>query len=259
VATVTQLVNQMGKQYGENVVSLGVIPPLISGRIPTGFFGFDLQIGGGFPRGYGSIVYGMESSMKTTLVLKAIAQHQKIWPNQKCVFIDIEGHFDESWAILMGVDTTKLVYVLAEYAEQAVDISEAFLYADDIGLVVVDSLAAFCSANELKNSADVAVVGGAGLTIGKFYRKAGLALSHARRTGREPTIICVNQTRFKIGGHGDPETMSGGVAFRFFAKLIIRTKGKDIKDSSADSDKPAWKECDAIIKKYKVPITKRWL
>lgn len=256
MASSKELIAAMVKEYG-GVVYSGV-PAFHYERIPTGFFDLDIGIGGGFPRGKASVVYGMEGSAKTTILLKAIANHQKLFPDQKCVFLDVEGHYDPEWAAILGVDNEKLVYVLPDTGEQAVDIVEAFLCADDAGLIGIDSVAAMISTKEIDNSADVAVVGGSGLVVGKLYRKATLALAKARREGRKPTLILINQVRYKIGTmHGDPETMPGGNAVKFFSSLTLRTYGKDVEEKKLHPTLPAWRVISVIVKKKKIPTVKR--
>ena len=91
-------------------------------RIPTGLFPLDLALGGGFPRGKSTTIFGPESSNKTNIVLSAIRMHQMLWPDKICVFISIEG-FDPTWAKVMGVDVSKLLVVQPSYAEQVVDMA----------------------------------------------------------------------------------------------------------------------------------------
>ena len=130
----------------------------------------------------------------------------------------------------------KVIVVKPSFAEQAVDMVEGFLHADDCGLVVLDSLAALVTASELDNSAERANVGGATSAVGKLYRKTTVALSEAEKQGRYPTLIYINQITFKIGVmFGDPETMPGGTKPPHQASIILRCYG-------------------FIIKKYKCPI-----
>lgn len=251
------VLKEVEKQYGKNVASKGITLPAVD-RIPTGIFPFDLASGGGFPTGRASIVFGPESSLKTTLALRAIATCQSYWPDKKAVFIDLENSYDPTWGAIQGVDNEAMIYVLPDYAEQAIDIIEAFMYADDVSVIVVDSLAAMIPANEADSSAEKASVGGAGLLISKFYRKATLALSKARKMGRMPTLICINQVRFKIGVmYGDPETMPGGQAFKFFSSMTVRLYGKDIMDKTVHKAMPTFKHCTGVIRKWKVPVNSK--
>jgi recombination protein RecA len=248
------LIKEINKRSKSNVVKVGIQrddPP----RLPSGIFQLDLAMGGGLPLGRVSVVYGPESSMKTSLCLKWIAQAQKLYPEKRAAFMDVEGTLTESWAAKMGVDHTSLAYVEPKHAEQAVDVLEALTYAEDLSVIVVDSLAAFVTQRELDSSAEDSMVGVAGILINKLYRKLGRAMSVAHDEGRMPTVVLINQVRFKIGVmHGDPETMPGGPAFKYASSMTLRTYGKDEMDKEVSGTLPAYKKVSVIIKKHKVPI-----
>jgi len=251
------ILKAIDKKYGVGVATKGVHLEEIS-RLPTGIFPFDLATGGGFPRGRISVVYGPESCLKTTILLLAIKQQQKLFPELKSVLIDVEAAYDPEWGEKLGVDNDKLIYVIPDYAEQVVDIAEEFLYAEDVALVGIDSIAALITTHEIESSAEKANVGGSGLVVGKLYRKATLAMGKARKEGRKPILLAINQIRYKIGVlYGDPEVMPGGVAFKFAASLVVRLYGKDEFDKKISQALPAWKKTTGIIKKWKVPVVTR--
>lgn len=248
------LLTDFQKEYGESIGNFG--GSLVdSDRVPTGMFPLDLALGGGFPRGKCSIIYGPESSGKTNVALLAIAQHQMLWPNLTCVFFDVERSYDPAWAAQLGVDTSKLVVVRPSYAEQLVDMVESFLFADDCGIVVVDSLAALITTQELESSAEKANVGGTGLVTGKLVRKTTHALGEAEKEGRQPTLIYINQTRMKIGVmFGNPETQPGGNAPQFQAAIRLRLYGKNITNTKVSATMPVAKETTFVLNKWKCPI-----
>ncbi len=254
MSNLKQLLKEFRNQYKTDVASLGVHEedPL---RISSGIFSFDLATGGGIPLGRCSLVYGPEASMKTTLCLKILARAQKMFPKKKAVFVDVEGHFSKPWATKMGVDCDDLVYVIPDTAEQFVDVVESIMYASDVSLVIVDSLAALVTTHELNSEAEKAMVGTQGILINKFYRKMSRALSLARREGQCPTLLCINQIRSKVGQvYGNPETMPGGHAFKFASSMTIRVYGKDKIVKEIHLAMPAYKEVKFIVKKHKVPI-----
>lgn len=248
------LLKTFQKEYGEEVGSFGG-QDVNTDRIPTGIFAFDLATGGGFPRGKCSIIFGPESSCKTNLAYLAIANHQKLWPNEICSFVNVEHEFNPGYAKKFGVDVDKLVVVNPTFAEQAVDMTESLLSAEDCGLVVVDSLAALVTANEFDSSAEKAVVGGSSNPIGKMCRKTSLAMGEASKFGRSPSLMYINQIRHKIGVmFGDPETMPGGNAPRFQTAMWVRVYGKNIIDNKINQDLPVRKLVKFVLKKWKVPI-----
>jgi len=252
--TVVGLISEFSKVHKDDFEVDGTSPP----RIPSGIFALDLRTGGGIPEGRISILYGSEGSMKSTLALKYIARAQKMYPDKMAVFLDIEGHYDKSWAEIQGVDTSpeRLKVLATNNAEQTVDLVEALLSTDDLSLLVVDSLAAMVTVREIDSEAEKAQVGSTGLMINKLYRKSGLALSKAKRAGRNPTVIMINQIRYKVGVmFGDPETMPGGPSFKYASSLTLRLSGKDIIAKDIHDNLPAFREINCVIKKTKVPTT----
>lgn len=252
-AVAKEVLAKYQKKLGETIGNFGGLP-VNAERVPTGLFPFDLATGGGWPRGRCSIVYGPEDSGKTSLALKSIAMHQRIWPDLTNVYVAIEP-FDGVWAGKLGVDTSKLVVINPAYAEQVVDIASDFLSAEDCGMVVIDSLAAMITTQEAEKSAEGNNPGGQGLVTGKLVRKTALALREAEKAGRQPTLLYINQTRYKIGVlYGDPETMPGGNAPKFQAQLRVRVHGKAIKDSKVSDTYPVRREVAFVMKKAKVPL-----
>lgn len=250
-----KIIKQLVKEKGEKVVIRGNEVPMID-RIPTGLFEFDLATGGGFPEGRLSIVYGPESSGKTNISLLAAAEVQRRpEPCNKVVFVDLEGTFDPIWAEQFGVDVSTLIVVKPGYGEEAVDIIDALVRADDVALVIVDSIAVLTSAKEAEQSVEKFDVGTASVLVKRLSNKLAIAFSLEARRGHFPTVIFLNQTRFKIGVmFGDPETMPGGQTMKFLSSLTVRLYGKNKVVKEIHPDMPAFKETNAVIKKAKVPI-----
>nr|WP_281433629.1 AAA family ATPase [Nitratireductor aquibiodomus] len=248
------MLKQFQKDMGDGAGSYGS-HWVNADRIPTGMFELDLALSGGFPRGKVSMIFGPESSNKTNIALLAIAQHQKLWPELTCVFVDLENEYNAPWAKSLGVDTDKLILLKPAYAEQAVDMVEAMLLADDVGLVVLDSLAALVGTAELDKSAEGETPGAAGRISGKLYRKTIAAFVEAEKRGRYPSLFYINQITYKIGVmFGNPETTPGGKKPWFQSAIVLRVYGNNIIDSKISKVMPVRKEVSFVIKKFKVPI-----
>lgn len=251
-----EIMAKMQKEYGASTAKMGNDKYADTPRLPTGIFPLDLASGGGFPMGRVSLVYGPESSGKTNITLKAIGQGQILHPDKVGVFVDAEGSYDESWAKKMGVDTSRLIVMSPEYAEQAVDMVEGFLYAKDVFAVVLDSVAALTTQNEVESSAEKAAVGGASAVVGKMFRKATVSFNRMRNQGlMPPAFIGINQIRHKIGVmFGNPETMPGGNAPKYASSFTLRVYGKNEMDKKIHPVMPAWKDTSFVIQKWKMPI-----
>lgn len=254
-STVAAVAKQLQTDHGPRIGGRGYVYDAHE-RVPTGIFDFDVATGGGFPRGATSIIYGPEGASKTTLALRAIGQHQILWPDKQCVFFDIENTFDPMWAKAHGVDVDALYVMRPTFAEEAVDMAEAFAYADDCGVICVDSLATFLPVAEYDNDAGKGSYGGSSIVVGRLCRKLLGALREAAKTeSRVPTVMFINQVRHRMGVmFGSPETTPGGNAPKFMASLTIRVYGKDEKDATVSKVMPATKKVTMIVQKTKVPI-----
>lgn len=255
VSESSKVLAQIQKEKGAGLVIKGSQVPEVA-RIKTGVFEFDLATRGGFPKGRLSIIYGPESSGKTNMCYNVARETQRLpEPCNKVVWIDLEGTFDPLWAGQFGVNTDEVLLVKPGYGEEAADIIDALVQADDVALIVVDSIAVLTSAREVEASTEKANVGTEALLVKRICNKLATALSREARRGHFPAVIFVNQTRFKIGVmFGDPETMPGGNTMKFMSSLTIRVYGKNKVVKEINPNVPVFKETNAVVKKAKVPV-----
>lgn len=221
--------SMVNKQFGEgSLVRLGDATKMNVETISTGSVAIDLALGvGGLPRGRIVEIYGPESSGKTTLCLSLIAETQRKGGN--AVFIDVEHALDPHYAKVVGVDLENLMVAQPECGEDALNIAETLIRSGAIDVVVIDSVAALVSRQELDGQMGDTTVGLQARMMSQAMRRLTAAISKTR-------CICVftNQIREKIGVmFGNPETTPGGRALKFFAsvRIDIRRIGQ-IKDAS---------------------------
>lgn len=219
----------VNKQFGEgSLIRLGDATKMNVETISTGSVAIDLALGvGGLPRGRIVEIYGPESSGKTTLCLSLIAEAQRKGGN--AVFIDVEHALDPRYAKVVGVDLDNLMVAQPECGEDALNIAETLIRSGAIDVVVIDSVAALVSRQELDGQMGDATVGLQARMMSQAMRRLTAAIS-------KTACICVftNQIREKIGVmFGNPETTPGGRALKFFAsvRIDIRRVGQ-IKDPS---------------------------
>jgi recombination protein RecA len=244
------------KDKGSMVLCRGNQIPKVT-RTPTGVFEWDFQLGGGFPNGRYSIIYGPESSGKTNICYLAVAQAQrKAGTNNKAVWVNLEQTFDPVWAAILGVDVEALIVVNPGYGEEAVDIIDALVRAEDVAILVVDSMAALISSKEIAQSTENADVMSSALLTKRMVNKMMIAFSEEAKRCHFPCVLLINQIRYKMTMFGDPEVMPGGVAQLFLASMRVRISAKNIADDKINPNLPIYKETTCIVKKAKVPIIK---
>ncbi len=239
------------KEYGPGVLKK---TRYMGARLPFGIFALDVALGGGIPYGKITMLYGPHSSGKTNHAMCLIREFQKRHPDQFVVYMDIEDEMDAAWMEKFGIDTERVYLLQPDTAEQSVDMSAKLLMAEDLGLLVFDSIAMLMAAAEAERSAEVANVGGAAIAIGKLVRWTNKALQAAQKKGTTPTVVWINQTRETIG-HFSTEILPGGKSPWYIASTVIRFSAKQTKDSAIHPAMPAFMDTTALIKKAKFAHT----
>ena len=210
-------ISQIQKDFGETaIMRLGDGHRVDVDVIPTGNLLIDRALGvGGFPRGRIVEIYGPESSGKTTLTLTVIAQAQK--QGGLAAFIDVEHALDPAYAAKLGVNIDDLLVSQPSSGEEALQICETLVRSNAIDVVVLDSVAALVTKQELAGEIGDSTVGTQARLMSAAMRKLTGLISKARTT-----CIFTNQIREKIGVmFGNPETTPGGRALKFFSSVRI--------------------------------------
>jgi recombination protein RecA len=210
-------ISQIQKEFGEAaIMRMGDEHRVDVDVIPTGNLLIDRALGvGGFPRGRIVEVYGPESSGKTTLTLTVIAQAQK--RGGLAAFIDVEHALDPQYARKLGVNLDDLLVSQPSSGEEALQICEALVRSNAIDVVVLDSVAALVTKQELDGEIGDSTVGAQARLMSAAMRKLTSFFSKAKTV-----CIFTNQIREKIGVmFGSPETTPGGRALKFFASVRI--------------------------------------
>ena len=208
---------QIAKDYGDGaIMRLGDDKIVDIDVIPTGNILIDRALGvGGFPRGRVVEVYGPESSGKTTLTLTVIAQAQK--RGGLAAFIDVEHALDPQYARRLGVDMDDLLVSQPSSGEEALRIVETLVRSNALDVIVLDSVAALVTKQELEGEIGDTTVGAQARLMSAALRKLTALISKARTC-----CIFTNQIREKIGVmFGNPETTPGGKALKFYASVRI--------------------------------------
>jgi recombination protein RecA len=210
-------VSSITKQFGEgSIMRLGDSQKMKVETLTTGSLAVDLALGvGGLPKGRIIEIYGPESSGKTTFCLSVIAEAQK--RGGLAAFIDVEHALDPGYARRLGVNMDELLVSQPSSGEEALRICETLVRSNALEVVVLDSVAALVTRQELDGEIGDSTVGAQARLMSAAMRKLTSIISKARTCA-----IFTNQIREKIGVmFGNPETTPGGKALKFYASMRL--------------------------------------
>jgi recombination protein RecA len=204
---------QIKKNYGQESVRYATEHPEIT-RIPTGILQLDSIMGGGFPLGRWSHIFGGYSSGKSLISFYLIKNAQQMGYN--CAYYDLENQFNKTWASSVGVNVNELLVLDGPIIEEVATKLEGLLGA--VNLHIIDSVGMGVSQDELATNADEWRPGISSRAWGKLIRRANNYFDK-----NENMIVLVNQTREAFGKMGS-ENPTGGRAVEYASSMSLHFK-----------------------------------
>lgn len=187
-------------------------------RLPTGIMRLDAAIGGGIPRGRITELYGKEAGGKTTLALHTVARAQRAGLN--VAYLDMEQTLDPTYMATLGVNWDALILSQPDYAEQVFEVMEKLATTGEVGLIVVDSVAAMSPRQEAEGDYGDANVGSIARVMSQGLKKLNPHLAPTKTA-----VLFINQLRANIGAYSPqgppPDITTGGKALKFYASLRL--------------------------------------
>lgn len=198
--------------------------------IPSGILSLDLACGvGGLPKGRIIEMYGDESAGKTTLALQYVRECQN--RGGIAAFIDVEHALNKQWAKFHGVDIDNLLLSQPNCGEEALELCDDLVSSNQVGIVIVDSVAMLIPRAELEKDMGESSMGKQALLLNQAMRKLTATIAKSNCI-----VIFINQIRMKIGVmYGSPETTPGGMGLRYAASIRMDLGRKEtfkIKDEA---------------------------
>lgn len=224
-------------------------------RLPTYIFPLDFCAAGGLPLNVMTMFYGSFQSGKSTtayLCAKALSNTciACLRPKEVCTCASGEANIAKTLLVHMeglppdnfyfdtlGYDTKdNLIIASPDNGEEACAIIEEGIQTDEIGLVIVDSLAEIVPSVVLTNDYSDLNVGGQAKLLTKLAHRLNMHLKLEARRGHKVGVIFINQLRASIGaGRFEPtETIPGGWAIKHACRLSVRFG--QVKSNDVDED-----------------------
>lgn len=224
MASLAEVAKKLNKEYkDDNMIIKSSIKPQYE-RLATGALGMDYVLFGGLPLGRICVFSGLQHSGKSTAACTQVAAYQRRFPNQTCVYIDAERSLDLVFQARMnGLDLEKLYYVnpIGLSGEQILDMIIELQKADDVGMIVLDSLPSLVPACVLAN--DLTKDSGMRATMAKpLYPFCSMMADLVSQKGN--IFLMINQVR------DDGKTFTGiqkwkepcGGASQFYSSVSVR-------------------------------------
>ena len=236
-----EVIKKINKDAGSEIVGYG-IPKKDYTRIPFTSPRMNYCTYGGIPTGRLIEFYGEEHGGKTTTALDIVANYQQMQLNEehpkRVAYFDSEITLDVEWATKLGVDVDSLILLQPE-EQSAEDILQDILdmmSTGEVGLVILDSIAAMVSAQAMEKTVADKTYAGISMPLTTFGNKAVMLCKRYNCT-----VIGINQIRDDLGAMwgGAVKTPGGrgwkhlcSVRMQFTRGAFIDEKGNEIKRSS---------------------------
>lgn len=214
---IDMIIQDIQKTFGSESIHLlgnSVIPPI--DVVSTGSLTLDIALGvGGLPRGRISEIAGPDAAGKTTICQHIIAQGQLT--GMTCAYIDMEHALDLNYAAACGIQIDKLLFSQPDYGEQALAIAERLIKSEQVGIIVLDSVAALVPRAEIEGDIGDQFVGIQARMMSQVLRRLSSDVKKANCI-----LLFTNQLRQKIGvTWGSNEVTSGGLALKYYASVRL--------------------------------------
>ncbi len=213
--------DNISKRWGKEAVTFGSdIKDEVLDVIPTGSVSLDALIGGGLPRKKITVVYGGQSSGKSTLTIEAATNAQRAGLN--VAYIRMEGWLPPDYCANIGLDMDKLLVSRPNNGEQALQTAQTLAESGAVALVVIDSVPALIPERRVTGGIGTLHHGDIALLLSNALPELSLAAEKGNCA-----IVLITQSRVTQGAQSSipgyvPTHPYGGQALQFWGDLIIK-------------------------------------
>ena len=230
----------------------------LSGRnkyMLTNILGVDLNTYG-VKKGGIHVVYGPESSGKSTITLSMVEGMQFYNPNLTALFIDSEGTVDEKFADRMPyLDRSRVTFMKPESLEKTFDFLNKRILPENIyDVIIYDSVDTAISEKELSGSLEDNP-----MMVKPKQLSRALAETNSHLIKSDTSFIMIQQERVEMMGHIVKQNgRSGGKAMRYYPCAILRTRvDKGNSEIDPKTNTPSTNYVEITAEKSKISTPKR--
>lgn len=194
--------------------------------IPSVCHDFNEAVGGGYPRSRCTLIAGVEDSGKTARCLEDIGNAMKDKEFTAC-WIESENSLDKNMVCeTFDIDPERFVFINYDPnkgAEGILDILYGFMTAVKFDMVVINSLKCLVPTKILEEAMDAQTPA---VQARLWSRMVSKFLSLVADS--ETAFVLITHLYTGIGTYGSPQVISGGMAIRYWAAVIMSFSKKSI-------------------------------
>ena len=204
------MIKELNKKMKVGNISLGVDFQEVQ-KIPFSSSRLNYMTYGGVPVGRIVEFYGADGSGKTTTAIDLAGNAQKMFPDKKVLFVDIERTFDSCWATKLGLNCDNILYLDPDSmgAEEVFNMMIELIDSGEISVCILDSIGAMVSMQANEKNIGERTYGGISMALTEFSKKVTPILSRTNTT-----LIGLNQVRDDMNSMYGGTTTTGGRAWR---------------------------------------------
>lgn len=247
------IIKDLNKKMKVGNIQLGVDFQEVQ-KIPFSSCRLNYMTYGGIPVGRIAEFYGADGSGKTTTAIDVAGNAQKMFPDKKVLFVDIEHTFDSCWATKLGLNCDNIIYLDPDSmgAEEVFNMIIELIESGEISLCILDSIGAMVSMQANEKQIGERTYGGVSMALTEFSKKITPVLART-----QTAFIGINQVRDDMNSMYGGTTTTGGRAWRHSCSTRLEfRKGNYIDDKdnklSRACENPAGNIVNVALVKSKV-------
>jgi protein RecA len=183
---------------------------------------------GGLPRGRFTLIVGGEGSGKTSVTMLTAKNVQK--EGKVVVYFDGEATVNQSYIDRFGIDKSLFLHYNGGNLEEMLDAAEALSTAEEVGMIIIDSIPIFTSKVVEDKSAEDNTIG---IEAKKF--NARMPIIYGNCTRRNIALVAINFYKKNPAATHNPNVLPRGEWQKYLASLTLEFTKKDlIKNKAGD-------------------------
>ena len=239
------IIKDLNKKMKVGNIQLGVDFQEVQ-KIPFSSCRLNYMTYGGIPVGRIAEFYGADGSGKTTTAIDVAGNAQKMFPDKKVLFVDIEHTFDSCWATKLGLNCDDIIYLDTDSmgAEEVFNMIIELIESGEISLCILDSIGAMVSMQANEKQIGERTYGGVSMALTEFSKKITPVLSRT-----QTAFIGINQVRDDMNSMYGGTTTTGGRAWRHSCSTRLEfRKGDYIDEKGNKLSRACENPCGNVVK-----------